>query len=213
MLRSCICPLGSGCRPPSADSSPPTGLPSDRRHSTPGGAPVHRSMLAESPWEAELRAELADPAEILVGPAADRLIEEAAAAIDSLRTARTRIPLLGGCAAAPPREEDTRRANRSRLAFGLGLHFKDAVEIPSPILCLQEVLHSSDTLHAGRRVNVEPYEESRVIFLGADHRTVPLLPSSTPRHGAWPPTRSSSSCAAPSTTGRPSSSSSKAAVM
>ena len=62
------------------------------------------------------------------------------------------------------------------MVRGLGLHLRDAVEIPDPRGCLEEILHLLDTFHAGRRVTVEPYDENRVAFLGADHRAVPLEP-------------------------------------
>ena len=71
---------------------------------------------------------------------------------------------------------DARGASRSRLAGGLALHLRHAVEIPDRHGCLEEIVHSTDTFHAGRRVTVEAYDESRVSFLSAEHKVVPLVP-------------------------------------
>ena len=143
------------------DSSPSNATnaySSDYRHSLPGGAPGYRAKQVEPTWDAEFRLELVGSRGELPDALSSRLVVDAELAIDALRSARTRDPLLTDRAAALPRDCDARRASRSRLVRGLGLHLRDAVEIPDHRGCLEEVLHSLDTFHAGRRVTVEPYD-------------------------------------------------------
>ena len=129
-----------------------------------GPGKVHHAGFLDVAFERSVTSALSDAPASLPSPAREALVEEALASFDMLGNCSTRKPRCE-CVPTPSRSEaveTARRATQQRLHAALTLYEDVEPGLPAFDDALGRVLDSEDTVHASRRMTVQPIDLAKL---------------------------------------------------